>query len=80
MTRRSPGAPRRSSTREMARIQPVIEQYRKKLAGKRAAIYVGGAYKAVAIIRQLKELGMEIVLTGTQTGKKEEYDEHQRDA
>jgi nitrogenase molybdenum-cofactor synthesis protein NifE len=61
--------------REMARIQPVIAKYRKKLAGKRAAIYVGGAYKAVAIIRQLKELGMEIVLTGTQTGKKEEYDD-----
>ncbi|MFA5222504.1 MAG: nitrogenase iron-molybdenum cofactor biosynthesis protein NifE [Methanoregula sp.] len=59
--------------RELARIQPVIERYRKKLAGKRAAIYVGGAYKAIAIIRQLKELGMEIVLTGTQTGKKEEY-------
>jgi nitrogenase molybdenum-cofactor synthesis protein NifE len=61
--------------RETARIQPVIAQYRKKLAGKRAAIYVGGAYKAVAIIRQLKELGIEIVLTGTQTGKKEEYDD-----
>jgi len=61
--------------REMARIQPVIAMTRKTLAGKRAAIYVGGAYKAVAIIRQLKELGMEIVLTGTQTGKKEEYDD-----
>jgi len=60
--------------REQARIQPVLRNYRKKLAGKRAAIYVGGAFKAVAIIRQLKELGMEIVLTGTQTGKKEEYD------
>ena len=60
--------------REQARIQPILQKYRKKLAGKRAAIYVGGAFKAVAIIRQLKELGMEIVLTGTQTGKKEEYD------
>ncbi len=60
--------------REQARIQPVLRNYRKKLAGKRAAIYVGGAFKAVAIIRQLRELGMEIVLTGTQTGKKEEYD------
>jgi nitrogenase molybdenum-cofactor synthesis protein NifE len=60
--------------REQARIQPFLQKYRKKLAGKRAAIYVGGAFKAVAIIRQLRELGMEIVLTGTQTGKKEEYD------
>jgi nitrogenase molybdenum-cofactor synthesis protein NifE len=60
--------------REMGRIIPEIERYRRKLSGKRAAIYVGGAYKAVALIRQLKGLGMEIVLTGTQTGKKEEYD------
>lgn len=59
--------------RELARIRPVIERYRKKLEGKRAAIYVGGAYKALAIIRQLRELGMEIVLTGTQTGNIEEY-------
>ncbi|MDD1691395.1 MAG: nitrogenase iron-molybdenum cofactor biosynthesis protein NifE [Methanoregula sp.] len=59
--------------RETARIRPALERYRQKLAGKRAAIYVGGAYKAVALIRQLRELGMEIVLTGTQTGKTEEY-------
>ena len=59
--------------RELARIRPVIAWYRERLSGKRAAIYVGGAYKAVAIIRQMKELGMEIVLTGTQTGKAEEY-------
>ena len=59
--------------RELARIQPEIARYRQKLAGKRAAIYVGGAYKAVAIIRQLRELGMEIAIAGTQTGKKEEY-------
>ncbi len=60
--------------REMGRIRPILAKYRKKLAGKRAAIYVGGAFKAAAIIRQMQELGMEIVLTGTQTGKKEEYE------
>jgi nitrogenase molybdenum-cofactor synthesis protein NifE len=59
--------------RETARISPALERYRQKLTGKRAAIYVGGAYKAVALIRQLRGLGMEIVLTGTQTGKTEEY-------
>lgn len=59
--------------RETARIQPALDRYRQKLSGKRAAIYVGGAYKAVALIRQLRGLEMEIVLTGTQTGKKEEY-------
>ncbi len=61
--------------REMEKVRPVIESYRKKLAGKRAAIYVGGAFKALAIIRQLKELDMEIVLTGTQTGKQEDYEQ-----
>ena len=59
--------------REMDAIRPVLSKYREKLAGKRAAIYVGGAYKAIAIIRQMKELGMDVVVTGTQTGKKEEY-------
>jgi nitrogenase molybdenum-cofactor synthesis protein NifE len=59
--------------RETVRIRPALERYRQKLAGKRAAIYVGGAYKAVALIRQLRGLGMEVVLTGTQTGKTEEY-------
>lgn len=60
--------------RETDRIRPEIRKYREKLTGKRAAIYVGGAFKAAAIVRQLRELGMEIVLTGTQTGKKEEYE------
>lgn len=60
--------------REMARITPLIAKYRKKLTGKRAAIYVGGAFKAVALIRQMKDLGMEVVVTGTQTGKPEEYE------
>jgi nitrogenase molybdenum-cofactor synthesis protein NifE len=59
---------------ELARITPEIDKYRKKLAGKRAAIYVGGAFKAVALIRQMKDLGMEVVVTGTQTGKQEEYE------
>ncbi|MFA5332295.1 MAG: nitrogenase iron-molybdenum cofactor biosynthesis protein NifE [Methanoregula sp.] len=64
--------------REMNRIRPEIEKYRSKLRGKRAAIYVGGAYKAIAIIRQLRGLGMEIVLTGTQTGKQDEYESMSR--
>ncbi|RXE55822.1 nitrogen fixation protein NifE [Methanoculleus taiwanensis] len=61
--------------REMERVRPVIEKYRKKLAGKRAAIYVGGAFKALAIIRQMQELGMEVMFTGTQTGKPEDYEQ-----
>jgi len=61
--------------REMERVRPVIAKYREKLAGKRAAIYVGGAFKALAIIRQLQELGMEVMFTGTQTGKPEDYEQ-----
>ncbi|KUK63657.1 MAG: Nitrogenase MoFe cofactor biosynthesis protein NifE [Methanoculleus marisnigri] len=61
--------------REMQKVRPVIEMYREKLAGKRAAIYVGGAFKALAIIRQLQELGMEVMFTGTQTGKPEDYEQ-----
>ncbi len=61
--------------REMERVRPVIAKYRARLAGKRAAIYVGGAFKALAIIRQLQELGMEVMFTGTQTGKPEDYEQ-----
>jgi nitrogenase molybdenum-cofactor synthesis protein NifE len=61
--------------RENERIKPVIQYYRQKLTGKRAAIYVGGAYKALAIIRQLRELGMEIVFCGTQTGRPDDYEQ-----
>lgn len=60
--------------RETARVKPILERYREKLQGKKVAIYVGGAFKAISLISQFKELGMEVVLTGTQTGKKEDYE------
>jgi nitrogenase molybdenum-cofactor synthesis protein NifE len=60
--------------RETSAFKPELERYRNKLLGKRAAIYVGGAFKAMAIIRQLKELGVEVVVVGTQTGRPEEYE------
>ncbi len=59
--------------RELAGITPALEQYRKRLTGKKAAVYVGGGFKAISLIRQFKELGIEIVVIGTQTGMKEEY-------
>lgn len=61
-------------TRESARIQPVIDKYRQKFAGKKAAVYVGGGFKAISLIKQFRELGMEVVMIGTQTGRKEEYE------
>ncbi len=55
-------------------LMPVIERYRPLLAGKRAAIYVGGGFKAISLIRQFREFGMETVMVGTQTGRPEDYE------
>jgi len=59
---------------ETERVLPIIERYKPRLAGKRAAIFVGGGYKAISLIRQFNELGMKTVMVGTQTGKKDEYE------
>ncbi|MBP2653962.1 MAG: nifD 13 [Firmicutes bacterium] len=60
--------------REMSHTAPVIEGYRQKLAGKKAAVYVGGGFKAISLIKQFRELSIEVVMIGTQTGRQEEYD------
>lgn len=58
---------------EQARVEPIIEGYRKKLRGKTAAVCVGGTYKAIALIRQLREMGIRPVIIGTQNGSAEDY-------
>jgi nitrogenase molybdenum-cofactor synthesis protein NifE len=58
---------------EVCAIIPDLEEIKQDLAGKRAAIYVGGAFKAFSLIKALKHLGMEVVLVGSQTGNKEDY-------
>jgi len=65
---------RKFAAERTAQILPVIEKYRPHLEGKRAAIFVGGGFKAISLIRQFNELGMEAVVVGTQTGKKDEYE------
>lgn len=60
--------------RETTQIRPVIKSYREKLAGKKAAVYVGGGFKAISLIKQFREIGIEVVMIGTQTGRQEEYD------
>jgi nitrogenase molybdenum-cofactor synthesis protein NifE len=57
-----------------AEVMPTIEKYRSRLYGKRAAIFVGGGFKAISLIRQFNELGISTVVVGTQTGKKDEYE------
>lgn len=60
--------------REEGKVKDILKMYRKNLEGKKAAIYVGGGFKAISLIKQFNELGIETVLVGTQTGKKDEYE------
>jgi nitrogenase molybdenum-cofactor synthesis protein NifE len=60
---------------ELERILPVIAEYRRVLEGKRAAIYVGGAFKAFSLVSALRHLGMTTVMVGSQTGNKDDYEQ-----
>ncbi len=60
--------------RETDRVMPILRQYREKLQGRKAAVYVGGGFKAISLIKQFREIGIEVVMVGTQTGRREEYD------
>lgn len=55
-------------------VKKKIQKYKKNLAGKRAAIYVGGGFKAISLIKQFNQLGIKSVVVGTQTGRKDEYE------
>jgi nitrogenase molybdenum-cofactor synthesis protein NifE len=61
-------------TCEFKRLMPVIKEFREKLEGKRAAIYVGGAFKAISLIKALRLLGMQTVVVGSQTGSYDDYE------
>jgi len=65
---------RQFAAAQVAAVTPIIEKYKPRLKGKKAAIFVGGGFKAISLIRQFNELGMKTVVVGTQTGKKDEYD------
>ena len=59
---------------EEAKLIPYEKEWRQSLAGKKAAIYVGGGFKAISLIRQFNSMGIETVVVGTQTGKPEDYE------
>lgn len=59
---------------EKRKIKTDIEYYRGRLEGKKAAIYVGGGYKAISLIKQFRSLGIITVMVGTQTGKPRDYE------
>ena len=61
-------------SKKEAELNSFLAKYRKHLEGKKAAIYVGGGFKAISLIRQFKAMGIETVVVGTQTGKKEDYE------
>jgi len=60
---------------ELSTLYPKLQEYRKALQGKKAAIYVGGAFKAFSLIKAFRLIGMQVVLVGSQTGTEEDYQE-----
>jgi nitrogenase molybdenum-cofactor synthesis protein NifE len=58
---------------EVGAVYPELMKIREDLSGKRAAVYVGGAFKVFSLIKALKILGMTVVLAGSQTGNKDDY-------
>ncbi len=60
---------------ELIALLPALEKYRRSLTGKKAAIYVGGAFKAFSLVKAFRLLGMDVVLVGSQTGTEEDYRE-----
>lgn len=62
---------------ELKTLLPELQTYRKALKGKKAAIYVGGAFKAFSLVKAFRLIGMDVVMVGSQTGTKEDYEELQ---
>jgi nitrogenase molybdenum-cofactor synthesis protein NifE len=53
---------------------PLLKEYKAKLEGKKAAIYVGGSFKAISLIKALRLIGVKTVVVGSQTGNTDEYE------
>ncbi len=60
---------------ELSALMPQLAQYRRDLEGKKAAVYVGGSFKAFSLVKAFRHLGMEVVIVGSQTGTEEDYRE-----
>lgn len=58
---------------ELSRLLPALEPYRRSLEGVKAAIYVGGAFKAISLVKALRLIGVQTVIAGTQTGNADDY-------
>lgn len=60
---------------EIERLMPELREIRAALDGKKAAVYVGGAFKAFSLVRALRTIGMRTAIVGTQTGDRDDYDQ-----
>jgi nitrogenase molybdenum-cofactor synthesis protein NifE len=58
---------------EVGTLLPALEKYRVALKGKKAAIYVGGAFKAISLVKALRLIGVQTVVVGSQTGGPDDY-------
>jgi nitrogenase molybdenum-cofactor synthesis protein NifE len=59
---------------EVNRIYPQVAQFRKTLEGRKAAVYVGGSFKAFSLVKALRHLGIATAVVGSQTGNREDYE------
>ncbi len=64
---------RRIVADEVSAIVPQLEKYKRALAGRKAAVYTGGAFKAFSLVRSLRTLGVQTVIAGSQTGNSRDY-------
>ncbi len=60
---------------KVSELVPKLEKYRKALAGKKAAIYVGGSFKAFSLVKAFRLVDMDVAMVGSQTGTEEDYRE-----
>ena len=61
---------------EMAKIQPELEHYRKKLHGKTAFVYAGGS-RSHHYVNLFEDLGMNVVMAGYQFAHRDDYEGRQ---
>ncbi len=54
-------------------VEHKTDEYKRRLNGKTVALYVGGN-KAWSLVRAFEELGMEVMMSGTKNGIKEDYE------
>lgn len=58
---------------EVSQLIKDLQWYKQRLQGKKAAMYVGGAFKAISLVKALRLLGIKTVIAGSQTGGPDDY-------